>query len=86
MFNGTIQRFGEGVSTQRLKEVAVSDDDYRAIDVGMSKSSKFEHDAAMRVGRLPVPPPDELSEDIEKLDTWRNSILERSKQLRAARS
>ncbi|SAL81673.1 recombination protein F [Caballeronia choica] len=86
LFNGAIQRFGEGVSTQRLKDVAVSDDDYRAIDAGMSKSSKFEHDAAMRVGRLPVPHPDELSEDIEKLDTWRNSILERGKQLRAARS
>ena len=86
LFNGAIQRFGEGVSTQRLKEVAVSDDDYRAIDAGMSKSSKFEHDAAMRVGRLPVPHPDELSEDIEKLETWRISIMERAKQLREARS
>jgi hypothetical protein len=86
LFNGTIQRFGEGVATQRLKEVAVSDDDYRAIDAGMTKSSKFEHDAAMRVGRLPVPHPDELSGDIEKLEIWRNQILERGKHLRVARS
>jgi hypothetical protein len=46
LFNGAIQRFGEGVSTQRLKEVEVSDDDYRAIEAGMTKCSKFEHDAA----------------------------------------
>ncbi|WP_438326979.1 AAA family ATPase [Burkholderia pseudomallei] len=86
LFNGVIQRFGEGVSTQRLKEVAVSDDDYRAIDAGMTKSSKFEHDAAMRVGRLPVPQPDELGEDIEKLENWRLAIHQRGKDLRVARS
>lgn len=85
LFNGVIQRFGEGVSTQRLKEVAVSDDDYRAIDAGMTKCSKFEHDAAVRVGRLPVPQPDELSEDIEKLESWRDLVVRRRTTIRAAR-
>ncbi|ESS40626.1 recombination protein F [Burkholderia cenocepacia] len=85
LFNGAIQRFGEGVSTQRLKEVAVSDDDYRAIEAGMTKCSKFEHDAAARVGRLPIPQPDELSEDIEKLESWREQIVRRRTPIRAAR-
>lgn len=85
LFNESIQRFGEGVSTQRLKRVVVTDDDYREIDAGMTKSSKFEHDAAMRVGRLPVPDPDELSGDIEKLDTWRKAVIQRREQVAAGR-
>ncbi|WP_321854653.1 AAA family ATPase [Paraburkholderia tropica] len=86
LFNGAIQRFGEGVSTLKLKEVTVSDDDYRAIEEGMSKCSKFEHDAAVRVGRLPIPQPDELGEDIEKLETWRVLVISRRNAIRAARA
>ncbi|ASL43979.1 DNA replication and repair protein RecF [Burkholderia sp. AD24] len=86
LFNGAIQRFGEGVSTLKLKEVIVSDDDYRTIEDGMTKCSKFEHDAAVRVGRLPVPQPDELGEDIEKLETWRLLVISRRNAIRAARA
>jgi hypothetical protein len=50
LLNGVVQRFGEGVSTQRLKAVLVTDDDYKQIEAGMTKSSKFEHDAASLVG------------------------------------
>lgn len=86
LFNETVQRFGEGVMTQRLKSVVVTDDDYCVIDTGMTKSSKFEHDAAIRVGRLPVPDPDELSDDIEKLEAWRRAIIQRRNQVADARS
>lgn len=82
---GTVQRFGEGVSTQRLKSVVVTDEDYREIDVGMSKSSKFEHDAAMAVGRLPVPDPDELEQDIESLSKWRKLVEARRDSIRKTR-
>jgi hypothetical protein len=68
-----------------LREVTVSDDDYRAIEEGMTKCSKFEHDSAVRVGRLPVPQPDELGEDIEKLETWRALVVGRRNAIRAAR-
>jgi hypothetical protein len=77
LLNGAVQRFGEGVSTQRLKGVTVTDDDYREIDAGMTKSSKFEHDAAAAVGRLPIPEPDELSDDIERLTKWRETLNKR---------
>ena len=80
-----MQRFGEGVSTQRLKGVTVTDDDYREIDTGMTKSSKFEHDAAAPVGRLPIPAPDELSGDIESLVKWRETIDKRVKNTAKAR-
>ncbi|MGF6739578.1 AAA family ATPase [Paraburkholderia atlantica] len=85
LLNGAIQRFGEGVSTLKLKEVIVSDDDYREIEAGMGKSSKFEHDAAVRVGRLPIPHPDELGEDIEKLESWRDLVVRRRTKIREAR-
>lgn len=85
LLNGAIQRFGEGVSTQRLKSVVVTDDDYREIDAGMTKSSKFEHDAAVAVGRLPVPEPDELEQDIAKLDAWRKAVDDRLRTIAKAR-
>lgn len=77
LLNGAVQRFGEGVSTQRLKSVVVTDEDYREVDAGMTKSSKFEHDAAMAVGRLPIPDPDELDRDIERLATYRDMVNRR---------
>ncbi|WP_342244334.1 hypothetical protein [Pseudomonas sp. OTU5201] len=46
----------------------------------MSKSSKFEHDAATAVGRLPMPEPDELEQDIEKLSAWRIALDKRLKE------
>lgn len=85
LFNGAVQRFGEGVSTQKLKSVVVTDDDYRQVDAGMSKSSKFEHDAAMAVGRLPVPDPDELEQDIAALSAWREAVNKRLGETAKAR-
>ena len=77
LLNGAVQPFGEGVSTKRLKGVTVTDEDYCEIDAGMTKSSKFEHDAAAAVGRLPIPDPDELSDDIERLAKWRDKLNKR---------
>ncbi len=77
LLNGAVQRFSEGVSTKRLKGVTVTDDDYRKIDAGMTKSSKFEHDAAAAVGRLPIPDPGELSDDIERLAKWHETLNKR---------
>jgi hypothetical protein len=85
LLNGAVQRFGEGVSTQRLKSVTVTDDDYHEIDAGMTKSSKFEHDAAAAVGRLPMPDPDEIDADIERLARWRDALNTRLKEIAKAR-
>lgn len=85
LLNGAVQRFGEGVSTQRLKSVVVIDHDYLEVETGMSKSSKFEHDAAMAVGRLPIPEPEELEQDIEKLSAWRIKLDKRLKETSKAR-
>lgn len=81
LLNGAVQRFGEGVSTQRLKSVVGTDDDYREIDIGMTKCSN----AATAVGRLPTPGPDELEQDIESLATWRTALEKRLKETAKAR-
>ena len=85
LLNGAVQRFGEGVATLRLKGVTVTDDDYSEIYAGMTKCSKFEHDAAAMVGRLPVPDPDELNKDIERLAKWRDLLDKRLKEVAKAR-
>lgn len=85
LFNGSIQRFGEAVKTQSLRQVVVTDDDYNEIDAGMTKSSKFEHDAASAVGRLPLPDPDELDADLKNLADWRIAVLARRDSVAAAR-
>ncbi|MDT9002258.1 AAA family ATPase [Paucibacter sp. APW11] len=85
LLNGAVQRFGEGVATLRLKGVTVTDNDYSEIYAGMTKCSKFEHDAAAAVGRLPVPVPVELSDDIERLAKWRDLLDKRVKDVAKAR-
>lgn len=78
LFQGAVTRFGEGISTQKLRNVEVSDADYAQVDVGMTKSSKFAHDPAAAV-QLPTPHHDDLSADIEALESWRDSVEKRSK-------
>ncbi len=84
LFSGVVTRFTEGISTQRLRSVVVEDSDYRSIDAGMTKSSKFAHDAAA-AAQLPTPHPDELSVDIEALETWRSEVVGRYKSVEANR-
>lgn len=84
LFQGTVTRFGEGVSTQKLSYVEVDDADYQAIDTGMTKSSKFAHDPALGA-LLPTPHPDELLADIDALETWRKIVEKRKDGVRARR-
>jgi len=85
LFQGAVTRFGEGISTQKLSYVVVEDVDYQQIEAGMTKSSKFAaHDPALGA-HLPTPHPDELLDDIEALEIWRNSIETRKNAIRARR-
>lgn len=85
LFQGTVTRFGEGISTQKLSYVEVDDADYAAIDAGMTKSSKFAHDPALGA-HLPTPPPDGLLADIEALEAWRKTVDKRKDVVRARRT
>lgn len=84
LFQGVVTRFGEGISTKMLRKVVVEDEDYTAINIGMTKSSKFEHDPAANA-LLPTPHPDELKADIENLEQWRSNIEKRKAVIEARR-
>src|SRR5450830_11624 len=82
---GTVTRFEEGISTQKLRSVIVEDEDFKKIDAGMTKCSKFAHDPAMGA-HLPTPTPDELSDDIEQLNAWRGDVEKRREAIRKRRA
>lgn len=85
LFAETVIRFSEGVYTQRLSAVEVSDDDYRAVNAGMTKCSKFSgHDGAA-LANIPTPPPDDLQGDIEAFETWRKGVVIRQNDVRERR-
>lgn len=84
LFNGVVQRFNLGISTQRLNTVAVEDSDFQVINEGMAKASNFSHDNAQTIG-IVVPLPDELLEDIQSLETWRSEVVGRGSTIRGRR-
>lgn len=85
LLGGTVTRFNEGISTLKLKEVEVEDADYDAVAIGMTKSSKYSgHDPAT-AAHLGTPNPDDLREDIKKLEDWRANVEKRKAATRVRR-
>jgi len=83
VFNDVVQRFGQGVSTMRLRGVAVSDDDYRIVFFGMKKASEYSgHDRAA-ARQLGMPSKDEMRSDLHEITAFRatrqKAIDERAK-------
>lgn len=84
LFRKVVERFRNSVQTLRLREVVVEDADYAQVDRGMSKCSKYAHDAAPASG-VAIPDPTELLNDITELDEWRALVEQRSKKVGEAR-
>jgi energy-coupling factor transporter ATP-binding protein EcfA2 len=84
LFNKVVERFDPEVNTKSLIEVSVTDDDYVKIDHAMSKCSEIVHDAAAAVNK-PMPPPEELRQDIESLGTFVQEIRARRKAIKNGR-
>ena len=86
LLNDTLQRFNPSIQTQRLKAVNVSDDDFRRIDMNMTKCSALMagHDSAPAVG-APSPPIDELKDDLAELETFISEIRKRGEMTKQSR-
>jgi hypothetical protein len=54
LFKGVVERFSLGVQTQKLKKVVITDELLEDIEIGMTGSSSWIHDAA--AGLNPTPP------------------------------
>jgi AAA15 family ATPase/GTPase len=73
LFNGVVLRFRKGIETNKLKKVNVAPEDIATIELNMGKCSTFTgHDGALNANPA-MPEPNELSADIEALETWRFS-------------
>lgn len=81
----TVVRFVPDVMTGRLKEVCVTDEDYRIIHFAMKRASERSgHD--MSAGRaIPQPTPGEMTADLKTLDDFRLDYNKRKKAVSAAR-
>lgn len=66
LFQGVVTRFGQGIETQKLRYVHVSDDLYRRVEAGMTKTSIYSHDNPA-AGTAPIPAPDEIVADLEEI-------------------
>ncbi|MEX6505890.1 hypothetical protein [Jiella sp. M17.18] len=86
VFAKTVVRFVRDVMTGRLKEVTVTDEDYRTIFFAMKRASERSgHD--MSAGRdIPQPSPNEMEADLKVLDDFRIELGKRRKAASAKRS
>jgi len=86
LFNETVRRHSSEVHTLRLQSVKVTDEDYKDVYEGMSKSSKwmFGHDKAKGLD-INRPLPGELHQDIEALQQFMKQTKSRGEILRSER-
>lgn len=82
----TVVRFVPDVMTGRLKDVTVTDEDYRIIFFAMKRASERSgHD--MSAGRdIPQPSPDDMEADLKALDNFRIELKKRNKETSDRRS
>jgi energy-coupling factor transporter ATP-binding protein EcfA2 len=86
VFNKTVVRHGSEVQTLRLKEVGVTTDQYKSIDVNMSKCSTWMagHDKSKKLD-MHRPAPNEILADIEILNTFVKDCKKAGEALRKER-
>jgi energy-coupling factor transporter ATP-binding protein EcfA2 len=86
VFNKALVRHGSEVQTLRLKAVGVTTDQYKAIDVNMSKCSTWMagHDKSKKLD-VHRPAPNEILADIEKLNTFVKDCKKAGEALRKER-
>jgi hypothetical protein len=79
LLNEVVVRFGDGVSTQRLKTLTdITDADVQSVDIEMTYCSSFVHDESGAVN-AGIPDPQVVEADIKRLEDWVAVIRKRRK-------
>lgn len=86
VFNKTVVRHGSEVQTLRLRQVGVTTEQYKAIDVNMSKCSTWMagHDKSKKLD-VHRPSPNEVLTDIDTLNTFVRECKKSGESLRKER-
>lgn len=80
LLGGVVERYRRSVQTLRMGDLQdISESDCSIVEAAMTKTSRWVHDKAA-AENPPVPEPPEIFGDIEELETWRKSIIERRKK------
>lgn len=80
LLNQVVVRFGDGVSTQRLKLLTdITDADVQTVESEMAYCSSFVHDESGAVN-AGIPDPIVVEADIERLDDWVASLRKRGRK------
>jgi len=79
LLNQVVLRFGDGVSTQRLKALTdITETDVQTVDTEMTYCSSFVHDESFAVN-AGIPDPPVVSNDIQRLDDWIAGLRKRGR-------
>jgi hypothetical protein len=77
LLNAVVVRFGDGVSTQRLRALTdITDADVRFVDTEMTYCSGFVHDQS-GVVNASIPDPPVVEADIKRLEDWVAAVRKR---------
>ena len=79
LLGGIVERYRAGIQTKQIGKIAdITPDDCNAVEVAMTKSSKWlpGHDQAP-AAKQDIPEPEELRQDIETLEKWASNIRKR---------
>ena len=82
LLSGTVERYRNSVQTQQAQQLAdICEADCRALDAGMTKSSRWlpGHDQAP-AENAPIPDPQEIDDDIKALEDWIGGIRKRRRK------
>ena len=80
LFNGVVERFQNEVKTLKLKEVRITEDDWKLIDNEMSELSSKEHDESEAEMRSDLTF-DTIKERIEIIEKYIVELKERKKEI-----
>lgn len=79
LLNQVVVRFGDGVSTQRLKALTdISEADVQTVDTEMTYCSGFVHDESFAVNSG-TPDPPVIAADIKRLEDWVTALRKRGR-------